>query len=427
MQATWSPGRVSRWLWQLPGAHGRPSGSSGSGLRTSRARRPGSSHPRTARARRPGGAASSSPARRSGGRPPRACRRTPRRRAASASRRTEARGSPGRARRRRHACRCDEAVDRLDDAVVEELRLVDPDRVVAAARTAARRRSTPRTPRASWRRRARRRGRRRSGRRSAASRRARAGRRSPRGAGAGSAPRSCRRTSARTRPRANRPACGCVLITARELQGAPDDFTSETRQPPVLQHAAVGLARRAVVDRVLLEVDPGDRRAAARARLAERVVDAVDLSVVLAQQAELEAAGELVADRFVEARDLLGGHLRRQLVRRELRGPEDLVCPGAPDAGNQPLVAQQRMEPARVRGEDAATCAASRLSASGPRWASSASSWVGPEQPDSGALLRARFASWAHHMFATGMKLYRKDCLHDRYTCCCSCVSYACF
>ena len=54
--------------------------------------------------------------------------------------------------------------------------------------------------------------------------------------------------------------------------------------------APARLAARAVVDRVLLEVDAGDRRPALRARLAEAVVDAVDVVVALALLAELEGA-----------------------------------------------------------------------------------------------------------------------------------------
>ena len=84
-------------------------------------------------------------------------------------RRTAGRESPARGRRRRRARRpATSAVDRVDDPVVEELHLVDPDRVVAPREPADFVARGRRRPRASSRPRVRRRGRRRSGRRSAA-------------------------------------------------------------------------------------------------------------------------------------------------------------------------------------------------------------------------------------------------------------------
>src|SRR5215471_149592 len=65
------------------------------------------------------------------------------------------------------------------------------------------------------------------------------------------------------------------------LRSAPTSGASsqQSREAPVLEHAALGLALRAVVDRVLLEVDPRELRAAAPARLAQLVVDPVGLRV----------------------------------------------------------------------------------------------------------------------------------------------------
>src|SRR5262249_37108803 len=71
----------------------------------------------------------------------------------------------------------------------------------------------------------------------------------------------------------------------------------EPGEPTVLQRSARGLALRAVEDRVLLEVDLRDRGAAALARLAQLVVDAVDGRVRLAGKPELEAPRHLVSDR----------------------------------------------------------------------------------------------------------------------------------
>src|SRR5690242_21939538 len=58
------------------------------------------------------------------------------------------------------------------------------------------------------------------------------------------------------------PEWGCVRIMRRDTtrpsrrtRAGDRPSLEEPRQPPVLQHAPTGLALRAVVDRVLLEVD----------------------------------------------------------------------------------------------------------------------------------------------------------------------------
>src|SRR2546428_464859 len=51
-------------------------------------------------------------------------------------------------------------------------------------------------------------------------------------------------------------------------------------QPPLLAPPPAGLALRAIEDRVLLEVDPLERRAADVTRLVQLVVHAVDLCVL---------------------------------------------------------------------------------------------------------------------------------------------------
>jgi hypothetical protein len=103
---------------------------------------------------------------------------------------------------------------------------------------------------------------------------------------------------------------------------------------------------------VLLEVDAGDRGAADVTGLPEPVVDAIDLRVGGAALAQREAAGELLVDRVRQALDLRRIEVGRQRVGRESRRVEDLVRPRAADAGQRPLVAQQRMQPPRVRRED---------------------------------------------------------------------------
>ena len=83
-------------------------------------------------------------------------------------------------------------------------------------------------------------------------------------------------------------------------RGVADLHRSSRDMPPVLQHAAAGLAVGAVVDRVLLVVDARDRRAADVARLVELVVHAVGARVVRAALAQLEPALELGVDRVGE-------------------------------------------------------------------------------------------------------------------------------
>ena len=104
---------------------------------------------------------------------------------------------------------------------------------------------------------------------------------------------------------------------------------------------------------MLGEEDGLDRRAAARARLALALVDL---------QRHRQLVGELLADhllvvvdrvaehveRLVQALDLLGVELGALAEGRQPRLPEDLVDPGAADAGDRPLVAQQRMQVARL-------------------------------------------------------------------------------
>ena len=55
-----------------------------------------------------------------------------------------------------------------------------------------------------------------------------------------------------------------------------------------------------------------------------------------------------------EPLDLLVAELRGERERRELRAVEDLVGVGAADPGERPLVAEQRVEPPVVAGEDLA-------------------------------------------------------------------------
>ena len=134
----------------------------------------------------------------------------------------------------------------------------------------------------------------------------------------------------------------------------PESLAEKPGQAAILQDPPVGLAARAVVDRVLLEVDARERRAALRTRLAEAVVDAVDLPVGGSALAELGGCGpSSSASESLKSADASSAEssvVRR--VRRELGVVEDLVRPGPADPGDEALVAEERVEAARVGSED---------------------------------------------------------------------------
>ena len=184
--------------------------------------------------------------------------------------------------------------------------------------------------------------------------------------------------AARSRPRAR-----------RRLGRPARSSAQQAREPAVLEQPAAGLAARAVVDRVLLEVDARDRRAALRARLAEPVVDDGRRRVSpLPRSRSSSARVEVVAHRVGEPLDLLVGELGRGLERREPRAQEDLVRVGAADAGERALVAEQRMElPALARRGSRRARPASSSSASGPRWREILVELLRRDEPDPGALL----------------------------------------
>ena len=157
------------------------------------------------------------------------------------------------------------------------------------------------------------------------------------------------------------------------LAGCPE----QPREPAVLEHPPAGLALRAVEDRVLLEVDAGDRRAAVRARLAEAVVHLVRLLVRRPGEAQLEALGEELADRRRQALDLLVGELGRQRVgesfaRLRISFDQARPIPASARWSRRKRVQAPRLAPGDLRQRSAVIAAAS-----GPRWASSASSSSG--------------------------------------------------
>src|SRR5690242_1718393 len=133
----------------------------------------------------------------------------------------------------------------------------------------------------------------------------------------------------------------------------------QARQAAILEHAAAGLVLRAVTHDVVLVMDRLDGRAATRAGLALVAVD-LERQRQLVGDRELhdllvvgERAVEDVVDRGAQRRVLLLGEVCGALERRQLRSPEDLVDPGAPDAGDDPLVPENRVQRPRSLGGEA--------------------------------------------------------------------------
>src|SRR5215210_869457 len=112
--------------------------------------------------------------------------------------------------------------------------------------------------------------------------------------------------------------CGSLRdksVTPSSSKARRRALAKQAGQPPVLEDPAPRLAARAVEDRVLVVVDLGERRAAARARLAEAPVHSIDRLVARAALARLQAPRELRVDRVRQSLDLFGCELRRQRER----------------------------------------------------------------------------------------------------------------
>ena len=121
------------------------------------------------------------------------------------------------------------------------------------------------------------------------------------------------------------------------------------RQPAVLEQATARLAARAVVDRVLLEVDARDGRPhcghGSPSRLWMTYTTASPLPCSRSSSARVRSSWH----RRRQPLDLLCRELCRRLERRELRAQQDLVRMRAPDAGERLLVAQERWSCLRSR------------------------------------------------------------------------------
>ena len=122
-------------------------------------------------------------------------------------------------------------------------------------------------------------------------------------------------------------------------------------------------------------------------------VDPVDVLVALARLPERERPGQVVLDRGREPRDLLGREVGRELERRELREPEDLVRVRAADPRERPLVAEQRMQLATLAREDLAESLRPEPESVGAEVGELGLERLGREQPDPRALLLAASVS----------------------------------
>ena len=129
---------------------------------------------------------------------------------------------------------------------------------------------------------------------------------------------------------------------------------------------------------MLLEIDAAQRVVAERAGLAEMPVDPVDVLVALTRLPQRERPGQIVLDRRRETPHFLGRDVGGELERGELRKPENLVRVRAADARDRALVAEQRMQlPTLAARGSRRVGPRPSPRASGPRWASSASSASG--------------------------------------------------
>src|SRR5215218_8803161 len=98
--------------------------------------------------------------------------------------------------------------------------------------------------------------------------------------------------------------CPAIVTRWGRPGSARSESAQQARHAAVLEDPAAGLAGRAVVDRVLVVVDLRQRGAAARARLAQPPVHAVEGLVAGAALAALQPARQLRVDRRRQPLDL---------------------------------------------------------------------------------------------------------------------------
>ena len=88
--------------------------------------------------------------------------------------------------------------------------------------------------------------------------------------------------------------------------------------------------------------------------LAKAPVDEVDVLVALAREPQLERTRQIVLDRRRKLLDLGIVEVAGERERRQLGAMEDLVRVRPPDPGERALVAQERVQPPVVGGQDLA-------------------------------------------------------------------------
>src|SRR5215207_1038273 len=137
-------------------------------------------------------------------------------------------------------------------------------------------------------------------------------------------------------------------LEIRSRIGLGSPLPDQTRETPVGQDLAAGLARRAVRDLVRLVGDPPEVVLAHRTVLAVAAVNReviADLGLEAARTAPLrrERLVQYALDRGEELLPLPRLERRERRVRRELGAVQDVVRVPAADARHGPLVAQDRV------------------------------------------------------------------------------------
>ncbi len=130
----------------------------------------------------------------------------------------------------------------------------------------------------------------------------------------------------------------------RSIRPSGRRSAEQSGHPPVGQHGAVRLARRAVHDLVGLETDPPQIVPASRARIARASVHREALAHLRGQPSgapalAIEGGGEHRRDGGGEPVAFLCGEVREPLERGQPRLVEDVVGEPAADPRDRPLVA----------------------------------------------------------------------------------------
>src|SRR4051794_18572908 len=149
----------------------------------------------------------------------------------------------------------------------------------------------------------------------------------------------------------------CTTAAARASASASSGnrrLLEQARQPPVLEHAPARLLLRAVAHHVVLVVHRLEGRSAPRAGIALVAVDEERHRQLVGDRqlhdplVVVERPVEAADDRRAQRLGLVVVEVVAALERRQVGGPENLVDPRAPDAGDDALVAQHRVQRSRA-------------------------------------------------------------------------------